>query len=65
MEEQWCTPEEFVRMDDDISFESWDNDIRVNGVSLKELIKVNCFLIMNQERYSFFLEHYYLFYLFI
>ncbi|KAJ6669154.1 hypothetical protein lerEdw1_007963, partial [Lerista edwardsae] len=46
MEERWCTPEEFVGMDDDISFGSWDSDIRANGVPLKELIKKCQFLLL-------------------
>ncbi|XP_062989306.1 nuclear body protein SP140-like [Elgaria multicarinata webbii] len=39
MKERWCTPEEFVGMDDDIIFKSWDNDIRASGVPLRELIE--------------------------
>ncbi|XP_053166792.1 nuclear body protein SP140-like protein isoform X2 [Hemicordylus capensis] len=37
LEERWCTPKEFVEMGE--IFESWDKDIRSNGVPLQDLLE--------------------------
>nr|XP_033814814.1 nuclear body protein SP140-like protein [Geotrypetes seraphini] len=38
-EKKWCTPWEFLELDAEIGFASWDKDIRTKGISLCTLIE--------------------------
>ncbi|XP_069474334.1 uncharacterized protein [Ambystoma mexicanum] len=49
---KWCTPVEFLNMDNEVDFTSWDTNIRTAGVPLKVLIMKGYLTVDSDKGFS-------------